>query len=241
MSRTDKLIIALDVPGIGEASTLVEKLSPLAGWFKIGSRLFTREGPRVCALVKESGARLFLDLKFHDIPNTVYGAVSSALELGADMMTLHASGGVAMMRAAVRAVEAAGADGVTLVGVTVLTHFELGEFLRLFSSTSSQEGIVIDLAAAARESGLDGVVASAQELPLLKGRFGSSFTVVTPGIRLAGEGGADDQTRIVTPEQAVGGGADYIVVGRPIIAAPDPVAACRLFCEKIRSVSMRPS
>lgn len=233
MTANDKLIIALDVTSSTDAARLIEQLSPLAGWFKVGSRLFTREGPHVCELVKNSGAKLFLDLKFHDIPNTVYGAVESALGLDADMMTLHASGGEAMMKAAVRAVTDARKSNVKLVGVTVLTHFKLDEFITLFSSSSAQEEMVYKLADAARSSGLNGVVASARELPGLKKRFGSEFTVVTPGIRLAGEGGKDDQARVVTPEQAIGDGADYIVVGRPIIAADDPAAACRIFCEKI--------
>lgn len=236
MTATDKLIIALDVTDGIEAARLIEQLSPLAGWFKVGSRLFTKEGPRVCELVKSSGAKLFLDLKFHDIPNTVYGAVESALALHADMMTLHTSGGEAMMKAAVRAVTDAGKTEVKLVGVTVLTHFKLDEFITFFSSSSAQEEMVLTLADAARRSGLDGVVASARELPGLKRRFGPGFTVVTPGIRLAGEGGKDDQERVVTPEQAIGDGADYIVVGRPIIAADDPAAACRIFCEKIRNM-----
>jgi orotidine-5'-phosphate decarboxylase len=233
MMARDKLIVALDVADFDAASELVEKLSPMVGWFKVGSRLFTREGPRVCAMVKTSGARLFLDLKFHDIPNTVYGAVRSALDLDADMLTLHASGGKAMMEAAVRAVGDAEKREVVLVGVTVLTHFELDSFAEFFSSTLEQRDLVLALAEAASSSGLNGVVASAQELKWLKNRFGPAFKVVTPGIRLQGEGGKDDQARVVTPEQAIGDGADYIVVGRPIIAARDPVSACRLFCAKI--------
>lgn len=236
MTKSDKLIVALDVEDFAEAASLIERLSPMAGWFKVGSRLFTREGPRVCELVKSAGARLFLDLKFHDIPNTVYGAVESAVALNADMMTLHTSGGEAMMRAAVRAVADAGASGIRLVGVTVLTHFKLDEFISLFSSTSAQEEMVLTLAGVAQRSGLDGVVASAQELPVLKKRFGPDFSVVTPGIRLPDAEATDDQARVVTPEKAIGDGADFIVVGRPIIAAHDPEAACGTFCERIRAI-----
>ncbi len=231
-----RLIVALDVETYQEASRLVENLSPHVRWFKVGSQLFTREGPPVCRLVKESGASLFLDLKFHDIPNTVYGAVRSALELEADMLTLHTSGGIAMMREAVRAVETSGRRDVILLGVTVLTHLRIDDFVTLFSSACAPREMVLNLASIAQEAGLGGVVASARELKVIKGHLGEGFKVVTPGIRPAGERGKDDQVRVVTPEEAMKAGADFIVVGRPIVASTDPAEACKRIVEQMRSV-----
>ena len=181
----------------------------------------------MCALIKDAGAKLFLDLKYHDIPNTVYGAVTSAMRLEADMLTLHASGGEAMLHAARRAVDDSGRSGVILVAVTVLTHLGVDDLGTLFASTNSHEEMVLSLARTAKRAGTTGVVASARELRLIKDDLGTDFTVVTPGIRLPGKNAGDDQVRIVTPEQAIRDGADFIVVGRPIIAAPDPAAACR--------------
>jgi len=221
---SDRLIVALDVDSLDRVRDLVKTLSPHVGWFKIGPVMFTREGPRVTELVKASGARLFLDLKFHDIPNTVQGAVKNAIALGADMMTLHASGGPTMLRAARTAADEAGAD-VILVAVTVLTHLSPAEFNGIFASNRPVEESVVALARVAREGGMNGVVASAQELPAIKRSLGRDFVVVTPGIRLP-DAKQDDQTRVVTPEQAIRDGADYLVVGRPIIAAKDPAAAC---------------
>jgi orotidine-5'-phosphate decarboxylase len=226
LTNRHKLITALDGDTDGDAAALVEKLSPHVEWFKVGAHLFTREGPRVCALVKESGAKLFLDLKYHDIPNTVYGAVRSALHLEADMLTLHASGGEDMLRAARRAADESGRDGVVLVAVTVLTHLKIDDLGALFASASTPEEMILALAGAARRAGVSGVVASARELRLIKDNLGEKFRVVTPGIRLPDKNKKDDQVRVVTPERAIGDGADWIVVGRPIIAAPDPVAAC---------------
>jgi len=234
MNSRDRLIVALDVDTLAEAQVLVRKLSAHVGWFKVGVHLFTREGPPVCRLVKDSGARLFLDLKFHDIPNTVRGAVRSALEIGADMLTLHASGGEAMLRGAREAVDASGRTDVLLVAVTVLTHLDLEDLTSLWSSALTPEDLVTSLAGVAKRSGMTGVVASAREARLIKEAVGEDFIVVTPGIRLPDRGsGKDDQVRVVTPEQAVRNGADYLVVGRPIIAAKDPVAACREILDHI--------
>lgn len=226
MKPSDRLIVALDVDSFDDARRLIEALGPHAGWFKIGSVLFTREGPRVCELVRGSGAKLFLDLKYHDIPNTVQGAVTNAMALGADMLTLHASGGPTMLRAARAAADAAGRSDAILVAVTVLTHFSEAEFNAVVGANRPVAESVLALAHGAREAGMTGVVASAQELPAIKRTLGRNFVVVTPGIRLP-DAKQDDQTRVVTPEQAIRDGADYIVVGRPIIAAKDPVAACR--------------
>jgi len=233
---SDRLIVALDVRDYDEAARLVERLSPHVGWFKIGSVLFTREGPRVCRLVTESGARLFLDLKFHDIPNTVRGAVTSALALDAGMLTLHASGGEDMLRAAVEARHDAGRSDVMLVAVTVLTHMAIEDFHSLFASNRAPEDTVAALSSVAARAGLDGVVASAAEAESIKRRMGEGFKVVTPGIRLPGDD-KGDQTRVVAPRRAVEWGADFLVVGRPIIAAQDPVVACRRVLDDMGSAT----
>jgi orotidine-5'-phosphate decarboxylase len=232
----EKLITALDVDTYDDAAGLIEKLSPHVEWFKIGSHLFTKEGPRVCEMVKGSGANLFLDLKYHDIPNTVYGAVRSALSLHADMLTLHASGGEKMLAAARRAVDESDRDNVILVAVTVLTHLDVDDLGSLFASGNTHEEMVLSLAGTAKRAGMTGVVASARELALIKRELGAGFMVVTPGIRLPDKDKVDDQVRVVTPERAVADGADFIVVGRPIIAAPDPVAACREILERMSDV-----
>jgi orotidine-5'-phosphate decarboxylase len=223
---SDRLIVALDVDSIGAARALVQSLAPHAGWFKIGPVLFVREGPRVCEEIKRAGAKLFLDLKFHDIPHTVQGAVKNALAVGADMLTLHASGGPTMLRAAREAADAANRGDAILVAVTVLTHLSGQEWNATFATERGVEETVVSLARTARGAGMSGVVASARELPAIKRALGPECVVVTPGIRLP-ESGRDDQTRVVTPEQAIRDGADYLVVGRPIVAAKDPAAACR--------------
>jgi orotidine-5'-phosphate decarboxylase len=223
---SDRLVVALDVDTRDAARALVESLARDAGWFKVGPVLFTREGPRICEDIKKAGAKLFLDLKFHDIPNTVQGAVRSAIAIGADMMTLHASGGPTMLRAAREAADGTSRSDVILVAVTVLTHLSEAEWNATFGGDRRVEATVLALARTARDAGMTGVVASAEELPAIKRALGSECVVVTPGIRLP-DAGKDDQTRVVTPERAIRDGADYLVVGRPIVAAKDPVAACR--------------
>jgi len=233
-SAKERLIVALDVDTFDDARALVASLGDQAGWFKIGPVLFTREGPRVLELVKQSNARLFLDLKFHDIPNTVQGAVKNAIAMGADMMTLHASGGPTMLSAARTAAEQAGRGDVILVAVTVLTHLSQAEYNAVSGASRPLAESVVALARVAREGKMSGVVASAQELPAIKQAMGRDFIVVTPGIRLP-DAKQDDQTRVVTPEQAVRDGADYLVVGRPIIGANNPVAACREVLDRMQS------
>jgi orotidine-5'-phosphate decarboxylase len=231
-TAAERLIVALDVERLDQAASLIELLSPHAGWFKVGSVLFTSTGADVCRLVKESGAKLFLDLKFHDIPNTVRGAVRSALRLDVDMLTLHTSGGLAMLEAAVEAREQAGRKETLLVGVTVLTHLSFDDFHSLFAVERPPQDTMVALSGVAARSGIDGVVASAMEATLIKQLHGDEFIVVTPGIRLP-EGSKDDQTRVVTPRQAIDRGSDYLVVGRPIIADADPVGACQRFLESM--------
>jgi orotidine-5'-phosphate decarboxylase len=228
----ERLVVALDVNRLDQAASLVKLLSPHAGWFKVGSVLFTSAGADVCHLVKDSGAKLFLDLKFHDIPNTIHGAVRSALGLDVDMLTLHTSGGLAMLQAAVEARKQAGRQRTLLVGVTVLTHLSFDDFHSLFATERSPHETMIALSGVAARAGLDGVVASAMEASLIKQHRGDEFVVVTPGIRLP-EGSKDDQTRVVTPRQSIDSGSDYLVVGRPIIADADPVGACERFLESM--------
>jgi orotidine-5'-phosphate decarboxylase len=234
LDRRDQLIVAVDTETYDDAARLIEQLAGHLDWYKIGSKLFTREGPRICDLVKQAGGKLFLDLKYHDIPNTVHGAVTSAMELDVSMLTLHASGGPDMLIKAREAVEEAGKPDVILVAVTVLTSFNADAFVSQFGSDRTPEDMVVALATIARESGMNGVVASARELRTIKERVGRDFIVVTPGIRLP-DAGKDDQTRVVTPEAAILDGSDYLVVGRPIIAAPDPAAACKAIIDRMNT------
>jgi orotidine-5'-phosphate decarboxylase len=226
----DQLLIALDVKSRARALELADQLRDVAGGFKIGSRLFTAEGPDIVRALTSRGDRVFLDLKFHDIPNTVRQAVAASTSLGVWMLNVHASGGLAMLRAAKEAAtDTATHEGRTpplVIAVTVLTSMD--------DHALEQTGVharvvdqVVRLAELSRLSGLDGVVASPQETELLRGRYGAEFAIVTPGIRGGGAGseGKDDQERTMTAAEAVAAGASYIVVGRPIIAAHDPRAA----------------
>ena len=216
-------IVALDVPTAREALEMAEELGGLCRFFKVGSELFTAEGPGIVrALQDELGADVFLDLKFHDIPNTVAGACRSAARLGVWMMNIHASGGAAMMRAARDAI-ATVARPPLLIGVTILTSLGDADLAQVGYSGTALENVE-RLARLARECGLDGVVCSAREAQAVRRVAGADFALVTPGIRLAGDG-AGDQSRVVTPQQALALGADYLVIGRSITAAADPIAA----------------
>lgn len=215
-------IVALDLPTADEAISLVDRLGEAIGWYKVGAPLFTRSGPAVIEELHARGKRVFLDLKYHDIPNTVAQAVDAAAELGVAMLTLHAAGGASMLRAAR---EAVGSDGPRLLGVTLLTSFTAEDIEQVWDKElRSMREEVARLAALAAECELDGVVASALEAEALKRRHGEDFLVVTPGIRPAGSL-VGDQVRTATPAEAVRAGSDFLVVGRPVIAAPDPVAA----------------
>jgi len=224
------LIVALDLPTADAALALVDQLGEPAGYYKVGAQLFTRAGPDLIAELKDRGKRVFLDLKYHDIPHTVARSVESAAELGVDMLTLHSSGGSAMMRAAR---EAVGLDGPILVGVTLLTSFSGADVEEVWDKQlRSLRDDVARLANLAAEAGLDGVVSSALEVEALKRRHGGDFLVVTPGIRPEGDP-AGDQARVATPGQAVLAGSDYLVVGRPIHAVDDPAAAFRSMMDEI--------
>lgn len=229
ISPRDRIIFALDVPGVKEAARFAGLLKDHVGMFKIGLELFVGAGPEVVKAVRENGGRgIFLDLKFHDIPETVRGAMRSASMLGADLATVHSSGGQAMMKAAV---EAAGAAKV--LGVTVLTSLSAGSFAetgidRGFTAAS----LVLHRAKSVRAAGCAGIVCSGQEAKAVREAFGPDFLIVTPGVRLADDA-AGDQSRVVTPLEAVRNGADYIVVGRPIRNAADPVEAARRIAAEI--------
>jgi orotidine-5'-phosphate decarboxylase len=220
----DRVIVALDTPGLAEAEALLDRLAGVVGTFKVGSRLFTSAGPAAVELVRKRGGRVFLDLKFHDIPAIVGGAVTEAARLGVAFLTVHASGGSDMLRAAAEAARAAGRDRPHVLAVTVLTSLGRAALQRELQIPIAVEGQVAHLAGLAQAAGCDGVVASPQEAGRLRGLLGRDSLIVTPGIRPAGAA-AGDQVRIATPEAACRAGADYLVVGRPITAATDPKAA----------------
>ncbi|MGB6339759.1 MAG: orotidine-5'-phosphate decarboxylase [Candidatus Aminicenantaceae bacterium] len=229
-----KIIVALDVDTEEEALRLTEQL-PESEVFKVGLNLFTAKGPSLFKKLQSQNKKVFLDLKLHDIPNTVAGAVRVGTRHGVYMMTLHTSGGKEMMERAVSAAaeEATklGTERPLLVGVTVLTSLK-AEHLRTIGIESDIEEQVLKLAALAQEAGLDGVVCSPQEIELVKGERGLEFLVVAPGIRPAWAA-AQDQKRILTPAQAVRKGADYIVIGRPIIKDPNPRNAFQKILEEL--------
>ncbi len=229
-SRKDRIIVALDLEDLTAAEKLVKALSGLISFFKVGSELFSAAGPDAVKMVRENGGRVFLDLKYHDIPNTVSRAVSRAATLGVSLVNVHTLGGVAMMRAAADSARDIDAD-TRVIGVTVLTSMDATDLLRVGIGDAPEEA-VIRLARLAREAGLAGVVSSAREVGRLREEFGPGFILVTPGIRPAGAD-AGDQKRIVTPGEAFDAGADYIVVGRPIAAAPDVRAAAESIIEEV--------
>lgn len=226
----ERLIVALDAPDAARAQKLVRQLGESVSFYKVGKELFTAEGPLIVRELVDEGKKVFLDLKFHDIPNTVAGAVRSAAALGVSLITVHASGGAQMLKAAAEAAAESEAKP-TILAVTVLTSLS-GEDLQEIGVTGTVEAQVLRLAALALQSGCGGIVASAQEAAHLRQSLGAGFKLVTPGIRPAGSDTAD-QVRVVTPEAAIRAGADYLVVGRPITAASDPVAAAKAIVRQI--------
>jgi orotidine-5'-phosphate decarboxylase len=226
----DRLIVALDAADAEKARELVRRLGDEVNFYKVGKELFTAAGPAMVRELVSGGKRVFLDLKFHDIPNTVAGAVRSAASLGVSMLTVHAAGGFAMLKAASEAAVQSEARP-TVLAVTVLTSLTDTD-LKQIGVGDGVEAQVLRLANLAIQGGCGGIVASAQEAARLRRSFGGAFVLVTPGIRPAG-GDAADQARVVTPEAAIRAGADYLVVGRPITGAADPAAAARAIVEQI--------
>jgi orotidine-5'-phosphate decarboxylase len=233
----ERLCVGIDVPDLAAARPLIEALSGVAGWLKVGSQLFTAEGPAAVEAARPA-ARVFLDLKFHDIPNTVASAVSSATGLGVGMLTVHTGGGSAMLRAACDAAgEAAariGCQRPLVIGVTVLTSLSSAELKEVGVEVGRAEEQVARLVDVALAAGLDGVVASPREAALVRERAGDALRVVTPGVRPA-DAPADDQTRTATAADAVREGADVVVVARPVIRAPDPAEAARGLVREIEA------
>ncbi len=233
------LLIALDVDTAARATELAADLTGVVGGMKVGKQLFVSEGPSIVRALTEQGHRVFLDLKFHDIPNTVAGAVRSATRIGAWMVNVHASGGRDMLRAAV---DAAGDEAARLgrprplvIAVTVLTSIDAATLASVGVSRPLIEQVEA-MALLARDSGLDGVVASAQEATRIRAACGPDFVIVTPGIRPAQAVGTDDQARTLTAAEAMAAGASYLVVGRPVTKAPSPRQAAQQLADEIRAV-----
>ena len=232
------LVVALDFPAAPPALRIAEKIRGIAAWVKVGLELFSAEGPRVVDALKELGFAVFLDLKLHDIPNTVHGAVLAAARLRADMLTLHMVGGERMIRAAVEAADSS-PHRPLLFGVTVLTSMAPGEFLTSRAqSAKALANIAKKLAGRAQAWGMDGVVCSGHEVRTI--RLATGLRCLTPGIRISPTT-RDDQRRIVSPATAVRAGADYLVVGRPITAAPDPAQAAKKILQNMHNAHPKPS
>ena len=220
MNARERLIVALDLPSVAEADALAERLAGHVGLFKVGSQLFSAGGIEVVRRLVARGERVFLDLKYHDIPNTVAGAVAAAGRLGVSLVDVHALGGSAMIAAAVKAK----ADpGLRLLAITILTSHDAATLAELGLAGPVPEAVV-RLARMAQQAGADGVVASPHEVTLIREACGAQFLIVTPGIRPLGAS-LGDQARAATPATAIAAGSDYIVVGRPILEASDPAAA----------------
>lgn len=228
----DKIIFALDVNGLTEIDLWAERLSEHVGMFKVGKELFTATGPEAVRTVKRHGGRVFLDLKYHDIPNTVAKAMVEAARMGVQLANLHALGGAEMMETAASAVRKEfGDERPRLLAVTILTS-STGETLRGVGIDRPVQEMVVRLAKLAQDSGMDGVVASPLEIGLIREACGPDFLIVTPGVRPV-FASADDQKRVMTPAEAVAAGADCLVIGRPIAKAADPVAAARMIVDEI--------
>lgn len=222
MAQQPKVVVALDFDNQQALFDLVDKLDPSQCRLKVGKELFTLFGPEMVRTLTGKGFEVFLDLKFHDIPNTVAKAVAAAAELGVWMVNVHASGGEKMMQAAADALKPYGDKAPLLIAVTMLTSMDQSE-LPLINVNVDSESYVSSLALLAKQAGLDGVVCSAQEAQTLKRKLGKEFLLVTPGIRPEGSD-RGDQTRVMTPKAAIAAGSDYLVIGRPITQSNDPLA-----------------
>lgn len=243
MTARDRLIVALDLPSAEAAARMAEKLRGRVGMFKVGSELFTAEGPVLARYLVAQGEEVFLDLKFHDIPNTVRAAAREAAQLGVSILNVHASGGRKMMEAALEGVRSAVAERHSasrplVLAVTVLTSLSSEDLDELGMGGGGPEDAVVRLARLTQKAGLDGVVASPREITALRRACGPRFAIVTPGIRPAAAA-SNDQARIATPESAIRAGADFLVVGRPIIEAPDPLAAAESIVSEMEKAASR--
>jgi len=233
MDLKSHLAIALDHPDAAQALALVDHLGDTCQWYKVGMELYYAEGNRIVQHLRDRGFNVFLDLKLHDIPNTVAGAVRSATQAGASLLTIHASGGSAMMSAAAEAATAPGSP--RLLAVTVLTSMDANELAGIGISASPAEQ-VLRLARLAQASGINGMVCSPEEVAILRKETGPDSLLVVPGIRPAGSA-VGDQKRVATPTQAIADGASLLVVGRPITRATDPAAAARAVLQEIELAS----
>ncbi len=235
----EKLIVALDFPTAEAGIEAAEKLRGRVGMFKVGSEVFTAEGPLLARYLIASGEQVFLDLKFHDIPNTGRGACRQAAEMGARMMNVHASGGRKMMEAAAEGAREGRSGAKPLVlAVTLLTSLSAQDLDELGIS-GAPEDVVVRWSRLAQSAGLDGVVASAREIAAIRRACGPRFVIVTPGIRSAASP-SNDQVRTATPRAAMEAGADYLVVGRPITGAPDPAAAADSVVKEMEATAASP-
>jgi orotidine-5'-phosphate decarboxylase len=229
LTPRDRLAIALDLPNEHEALKLVDRLGQSCQWFKVGMELYYSSGNSIVQQLRDRGLSVFLDLKLHDIPNTVAGAVRSATNAGASLLTIHASGGAAMMSAAAEAASAPGSP--RLLAVTVLTSMDASQLAGI-GITASPADQVLRLARLAQKSGINGMVCSAEEVALLRNETGPNSLLVIPGIRPTGSA-IEDQKRVATPAQAIAHGASMLVVGRPITRAADPAAAAQSILNEI--------
>jgi orotidine-5'-phosphate decarboxylase len=233
--QKSKVIVALDYPDAQSAMQLVEQLEPDLCRLKVGKELFTRAGPSLVEALAARGFEVFLDLKFHDIPNTVASACQAAAELGVWMLNVHALGGGRMLQAAKEGVSRAG-HAPLLIAVTILTSMDETDLASVGLSGSPQDN-VLRLARLAQQSGLDGVVCSSRETAVLREQLGAGFSLITPGIRPAGSQ-ADDQRRVMTPVDAIKNGSDYLVIGRPVTRADDPVGVLRTINSDLSALNL---
>ena len=240
MNPKERIILALDVDHFEQAQTLVKEFKDHVGMFKVGKQLFTHCGTKIVDFIKMRGARVFLDLKYHDIPNTVAKAAIEALKLGVDMFNVHASGGLTMMQEARQALQEASGklllERPKMIAVTVLTSIDDNELKRMGIDIAAAE-LTKKLALLTKEAGLDGVVASGQDIPMIRGLCGPRFIIVTPGVRIGEE--KNDQKRTISPAEAVAAGATYIVLGRTVLTAKDPKETLDKIQEDLRNAPPR--
>jgi len=234
MRTEDRLIVALDVSSAAEARKIVEMLGTAVSTYKVGTQLFTADGPGIVRELVDSGKKVFLDLKFHDIPNTVAGGVRSAAAIGVSMLTVHAAGGSPMLRAAMEAARQA-AKPLMVLAVTVLTSLSDADLQETGVAGPARDHALV-LARLAQNCGCDGIVASPHEARIIRQDLGAGFVIVTPGIRPAGAA-KGDQSRVNTPGEAIAAGADYLVVGRPITEAENPLQAAEKIIREIASAA----